>query len=468
MKCLVSLFVLLSFSSSAQPAGYLVDPPKVDHRVELLSIVFRLAEAEEYSGTSFKMYTDRIERHFRPYQDHELIQLVKKIRNDHGVGYDAVMSMAICIDTQLNPLVPFTDEQPDKRWAKKNAEAFGKQLKQFYKDAACEAFFEQNKDLYAEVSQRFLPVYEKLDLKWYSSFYGKAPSEKFIIVNGVGNGGGNFGPSITYADQHRDVYAIMGTWSVDDKGMALFDVRNYFPTLLHEFNHSFVNALLPAVKNELKASGEKLYAAVKEEMKRQAYGNWETILNEALVRAAVIKYMKDHNFDREEIANEVSQQMDRGFVWINELVAELEKYDQQRHSYTTLQAYMPRLAAAYKEYAGNIENYRKEYERKKPKVIAIAEFENGSKKVSASIKTITVKFDRPLLGKGKSISLGKKGRDAVPNFGEITYSEDRQSVIIEVDLVSNKEYEFVLTGRAFKSVEWMPMNDYTISFETLP
>ncbi len=41
---------------------------------------------------------------------------------------------------------------------------------------------------------RFLPVYENIDLKWYQSFYGKEPKEKFIIVNGLGNGPGSYGP----------------------------------------------------------------------------------------------------------------------------------------------------------------------------------------------------------------------------------------------------------------------------------
>lgn len=75
-------------------------------------------------------------------------------------------------------------------------------------------------------------------------------------------------------------------------------------------------------------------------MSSQAYGNWKTMMNEALVRASVIKYMKDHNFDKQEIDNEIKGQLDRGFLWIQGLVTELDNYDKQRNLYPTLDDYI--------------------------------------------------------------------------------------------------------------------------------
>ena len=56
-------------------------------------------------------------------------------------------------------------------------------------------------------------------------------------------------------------------------------------------------------------------------------GSWETMIKESLVRAAVIKYMKDHQFDKKQIENEAKEQVWRKFLWINELTEELENYD---------------------------------------------------------------------------------------------------------------------------------------------
>jgi len=45
-----------------------------------------------------------------------------------------------------------------------------------------------------------------------------------------------------------------------------------------------------------------------------------------------------------------------GFIWIEELVAELESYENQRDRYPTLESYMPKIIEAYKIWA---KKYRK-------------------------------------------------------------------------------------------------------------
>lgn len=358
-KTSLLLLLFLSTTVFAQENRFL-DKPKVDERVELLSIVFRLAGSKEYSSTRYKTYTDKIETHFANYKDHKLIRFVKKIRLLNGVGYDAVMKMAFHIDKapDFKPLVEFSKMIPEERWGKKNALKFIKLLKQFYVDAQCEQFFKENLGMYQEVSKRFIPIYNNLDLKWYKDFYGKEPKERFVIINGLGNGGGNYGGDLVFQNGERQVYAVMGTWSVDSLGIAKFNMKDYFPTLLHEFNHSFVNYLTEQNRTELQESGKELFKEVKDKMKKQAYSEWETMISEAMVRAAVIKYMKDHKFAKTDINKETQQQLKRGFFWINDLVDELENYDRHRDTYPTLESYMPNIISAYKKYAEHIGDYQ--------------------------------------------------------------------------------------------------------------
>lgn len=358
MKLIASfLMTLLTFFVYGQKSNTL-QAPKVDERIELLSIVFRLADSKEYSSTIFNQYTDKIETHYAAYKNHELIQFTKKIRYENGIGYDAVMSMAIHLDKNLNPRVNLSSKTLDKRWGKENATEFTRLLKKFYKDSNSKVFFKTNQELYSSSTEKFLPIYENLDLDWYSRFYGTKPTEKFIIINGLSIGGSNFGPDIVLKNKQREVYAIMGTWKVDANGNPKFDFDSYFPILLHEFNHSFINHLLENNKENFRQNGETLYEVFEEKMNDQAYGNWETMLNEALVRAAVIKYMKDHNFSEAQIKEEISEQIDRGFLWIEDLVYELDNYDKQRDKYPTLQTYMPVLVKAYDEYVKNIDKYK--------------------------------------------------------------------------------------------------------------
>lgn len=350
----VSLFTTCVFAQNES----ILAKPIVDKRVELLSIVFRLADAQEYNSEYFKLYTDKINAHYAPYKNHKLIEFIKKIRRENGIGYDAVMKIAIHLDENLNPITEFTDNVPEGRWGKENADQFVKLLKEFYKQSNSKKFFKDNGELYEEASKRFLDIYNLLDVDWYKKFYGKAPEEEFIIINGLGNGGGNYGVSSHLPNQKKKVYAIMGAWSVDDSGMIVFPRKsNYLGIMIHEFCHSFVNYLLDQNPTPFQKNGEKIFELVKDKMEKQAYNNWQTMLNEALVRASVIKYAIDHNIPKENIQEMIQQEKKLGFVWIEDLLAELEKYDKQRDIYPTLESYISNLAEAYNTFAEKMPQY---------------------------------------------------------------------------------------------------------------
>lgn len=95
MKRILILLLFSVFFHAFGQKGNTLMPPRVDERVELLSIVFRLAGNHEYNSRRFKLYTDKIYEHYTPYKDHELIHFAKRLRKENGVSFDAVMSMAI-------------------------------------------------------------------------------------------------------------------------------------------------------------------------------------------------------------------------------------------------------------------------------------------------------------------------------------------------------------------------------------
>ncbi len=101
-KYALIILLSLSFMLAYGQRNQIMDKPKVDERIEILSIVFRLAGNQEYSSAIFKRYVDRINEYYDPFKEHELITFVKKIKNENGIGYDAVMSMAIHLDDKLN------------------------------------------------------------------------------------------------------------------------------------------------------------------------------------------------------------------------------------------------------------------------------------------------------------------------------------------------------------------------------
>ena len=208
MKRFSLLIVAIALGATLFAQNAYLEKPRVDQRVELVSIVFRLAGAPEYNHNMNASYVEKIRTHYEPYKDHKIIEFVKKIRETNGVAYDAAMFMAISLDENLDPLVPFTDRIPEARWGRKNALEFVRLLKDFYRETNSDEFFRQQKETYQLASERFAPVYEKLDIAWYPAFYGQAPKEQFIIINALGNGGNNYGPEVKLPNGQRKVYAV--------------------------------------------------------------------------------------------------------------------------------------------------------------------------------------------------------------------------------------------------------------------
>ncbi len=461
-RIIIAIFVILGFQVSVHGKSIL-EKPTVNKRTELLSIVFRLAEKPEYSSEEFKLYSDRVERYFGKYKDHELIQFTKSIMYKNWIGYAQVMSMAIHLDDQLELLTGVKDVWEYTGWKKEDVEKFVLLLQQFNKDTKFDDFFKENSDIYAEVAKRSIPIYEKMDLGWFRSFYGNDPKETFAIIIGLGNWNANYAASLDYTNGNKNVYAVMGIWRIDSTGMPEINASEYLPIIVHEFSHLFAPQIPENSKDHpLRGSGEKIFSVVKDEMINQAYPLWEPMFNEAIVRAAVIKYMKDHDFEKSEIENEIKLQKTRGFIWIEELVGELESYDRQRNQYQTLNDYMPKLIEAYKIWAENIQTM----DDKRPKAISISEFDNGSQSVNADIKIITVNFNMPLSGKGHSIYPFQKGMDAFPKIEAVNYASDNRSVRIEVNLEKSKEYQFVLVGENYTSTDGIGMKMYEVNFKT--
>ena len=79
-------------------------------------------------------------------------------------------------------------------------------------------------------------------------------------------------------------------------------------------------------------------------MNWQAYKNGSTVLNESIVRAAVIIYMEENGFAAEQVRDEMYGQLGRGFHWMPELVGALKEYTHHRDKYPTFNDFYPEIA----------------------------------------------------------------------------------------------------------------------------
>lgn len=348
----ILLFCTYVHDAKAQAIG-----PEVNENVELMSILARMAGYPEYNMDMAGQYTKDMDEHFKSQTKHPAVLYMKELRNRNGISYDAVMSMALHLNNRNGTFSLIDEEVPtlDKRWAKVDKAEFMTRLGSFYKDARFNGFFNAHKALYEKGLEAYREnVMKYLDTDWYSAFYGKEPQENFSVIIGFCNGGGNYG-----ADRHikgckKEVFAIVGYY-VDKDNRPMYS-KDYLPTLVHEFNHSFVNYLLdeklyPNHVKDMEQAATSLFELSKWAMAKQAYGNWKIMINESLVRASVICYMLDNNYKQEEVRQELTNQIQRNFRWMPELVSLLRKYEKKQHKYGSFENFYPHIITFFADVA---------------------------------------------------------------------------------------------------------------------
>lgn len=475
--CGIILFLsTIGIAAQAKQSKPFTVTAKVDERIELTSIVARLAGYGEFVHNDFKIYADDVDKHFGKYKDHAVIEFAKQVREKNGIGFDAVPGLAVHLNQtpQLTPRVPFTADVPDKRWGKADAERFAKLLAQFYKDAECEKFFKAHTEMYRTAESRFQKVLDKVNFAWYQKFYGEMPKGSFNLYLGLLNGGGNFGPKVVLPKGKEELFSVMGTWATEADRLPSY-TDEVLPTIIHEFNHSFINHLVAADEAAFAKSGEKVFPLVTEQMSRLAYGAWDTAVKESLVRAAVVRYLFENPVNLKVFAGTkpedvpfqiINLENNRGFYWMNDLVTLLGTYENARKTYPTFRSFMPMIEAYFNELPKRIEYKIKVFEEFRPKVVKIAEFENGSE-IDSNISQITLIFDKPLRGKGYSMNYGKLGEAGFPKIEKMLgYSENDTKFSFQVTLKPQTEYEFVVTGNSFASKDGYPLRDYVVKFKT--
>lgn len=352
-KTILCTFLFISLLSHAQTEV----KTTIDERVELMSIVFRLAGSSEYNFDDAKQYIKEINTYFAPYKNHPLIAYATQLKEERRVGYDAVMAMAAHLQLHNGHIsqVEVSESTLDGRWGKEQQEKFTALLDDFYKESKFNRFFKSRRKEYNTVTKAFDEIMKDFNQKWYTHFYGKAPEEQFHIVLGYGNGPCNYGVSAMPRNGRKQVYAIIGCNQFNENGDIYFTSAQHLSTLVHEFNHSFINYLLQMPDNHqsMQESGEIIQKAVEKEMRKQGYNTWESIINESLVRAAVIRYLA-HNSDEQSVKEEIKEQVNRYFLWVPALAELIGTYEEQRDKYATFEEYYPEVIRFFSKAAGQI------------------------------------------------------------------------------------------------------------------
>ncbi len=325
---------------------------RVDPRVEIISTVFRLAGHPEYNMCRLPDYEHDFEEHFGQFGDHPAVTMARRLRAEHGVSFDAPMSLAVHLvdDRSLQLRVPLEPWPAtlDRRWQPEDVTDFLDELRSFVDESDFWAFFDAREPLHQGAAVELESVLAgAVDLDWFESFFGEGKRDEFRLVPSLLNGAHNYGPRFP-GHTVTEIYCILGVPGQHEDGSPAFS-RGVIPTIIHEFCHSYANPVADRHAAEFEEPAKRLFARVEMQMRSNAYGAWETMMRESLVRASVIRYLATHEGEA-AAKQQMRQDRDRGFLWIEPLSELFAEYEASRDDYPTLDSFAPRIIAFFEEY----------------------------------------------------------------------------------------------------------------------
>lgn len=333
---------------------------EVSETVELMSILSRTAGYDEYNMDWAGEYINDVEAWFAPFKDHPIISYYQGLRENYHMAYNAPASLAVSLEIDGGKIkMVGKKENLDKRWNNVDLDDFITRLNQFYTDTRFHEFFERHQDFYQGVLNDYRTnVMRYFNQDWYSRFYGTEQGEIFRVIIGFINGGCNYGANRQIPGKSKEVFSICGYWIDPEKG-SIYSAENAkkwaASTLIHEFNHSFVNPIIDDEKNAklLGDVPQRLFEQDENTMSEQAYTDGRIVFNESVVRAATVIYLMENDFSAEEIRADLTENITCGFRWMPELVTALRDYTSHRSKYPTLNDFYPQVAKVLKKYLDN-------------------------------------------------------------------------------------------------------------------
>lgn len=462
---IVAVILILVPNAWADPKAEI--PVKVDRRVELLSIVFRLAGNPEYNMPNSKSkYADEVDAYFSSFQNHEVVTLARELRNSRGISYDAVMSMAVHLDDQLPP-GPRTPLSPrpallESRWTDKDAAKFISALGAFVKETDAKKFFDDHAAFYDQCAQRLSAIVNKQAIvPFFDNYFGARPTASYTVIVGMLNGGGNYGVSMRHADGREEITPVIGIYKWDDQGLPAIG-REVLDTIFHEFCHAYTNAIVDKHWAELEGACGKLFERNASTMRRRAYGTSKTLGYESFVRACVSRAMANLYGEKVGTRQAINEACS-GFAWTPGFADVLKQYEADRKTYADFDSFMPKITAFFEKSASDYDAMLSRF----PKVVSITPA-SGEAKVDAGKTTeIRITFDRAM--RDKSWSIVTLDRSQFPKIGAPSYDEARKVLTVPVTLEPGHEYRFGLNGpnfAGFVADDGMPLLPMEVTFRT--
>lgn len=317
---------------------------RINPCIELFNIV---AMQFGHSGMtlSYIPYKQQALERFSDYKEHPAPRVLRETW-ESGWGVDDPMFFLLYLNEDFSLKEGLDPDLVRRGGGKEQLEILAASLKEYAAASDFYNFFNvEQKDFYEQLllqTRYNFRSFEAVDL--LEKFYGKRNGKYSVILNLISDYG-NFGKIIEENDASI-FFAIIST------NLVSGDVPVFRPTLstqeliLHEFSHGFVNPQVDPFSEKLSASSQ-LYRPIEQTMKSQGYHHWHTVVNEHVVRAAVLE-MLSQELPEILVRNTIyRKEMGREFIYIDVIREKLAFYQQNRDIYPSFEDFVPELITVF-------------------------------------------------------------------------------------------------------------------------
>ncbi|MBK7673070.1 MAG: DUF4932 domain-containing protein [bacterium] len=460
--------VMACLLAASAPAATAPVSVAVDERVELMSIIARLAGDEVYNApNSASPYAERVERHFGAFRGHAVVAAYRSMQEQYGVGYDAIPSLAVHLGgvPTLAERIPFDQGPPrlDPRWSVEPTRAFLSALRDFAVASDARGFFDSERDFYAACAARFAPgLSEARAVEWFDAFLGVKAGATYKVIPGLLCGGNNYGTGVSFPDGcPEEVLPVLGCAVWDAGGLPVF-TPDAVSIYVHELCHTYTNPVVDRHLAAFEPGASALFPLVADQMSRMAYSTWRIMTCETLVRACVVRYFADSQSTGAAL-RESAQQGALGFTWVPAVAVSLERFAAARDRYPTLDDFVPEIAKVMEGYADLLAAQLKAMERARPRIVSMVPA-NGAVDVDPALTTLVIRFDR--LMRGQYTFMGVPA-DIPAAVGAPHWDDSQMSLSVDVQLTPGHTYHYWLNqgqNLGFRAADGTPLTPVEVRF----
>jgi len=345
MRYIIGALLLLNISaySAAQPAAPSDSVRiQVDPRIELMGAIQLLTDYPLVTNYEFP-YREDVRAYFSAFSDHRAVRLFEEMDGE-GFAFDAVPKamLALTRPPDLEPRISYPERAVSAAGGADSLHQFVVALRDFAEASDFQAFYRAHQGTYrALVDSARESIGDAMAV--LRDYTGSPLTGATIIIGPLLHDGGFAARYET--ETGKEAYALIGPTGVAG-GLPTFGSPKRIAGLTwHEFSHTVVNPLTEKHRSEIDHYAS-LLAPIEEPMQEAGYTHWETVVNEHIIRAIEVR-LAHRQFGEEAGAQELEEQKERGFRYIDPLVKALATYEENRPRYPTLSDVYPRLIAAF-------------------------------------------------------------------------------------------------------------------------